>query len=187
MHMLKRVLPVDLEELEMAFEDHGFETSYYLDLQTGDVVAVTAETRASLEEIYGELPQNTDFAALDWPLLTREHGLPEWMADALEDANRVAIGFGVRYIHVPKDEAHDAYGDMEEFVETVSNARLRERLDQAIAGKGAFRRFKDTLLAHDSERTRWFAFKTERLRERMLAWLADEGIEATPRQGAQPE
>ncbi len=179
--MLKRVLPVDLDELEAAFEDYGFESSYYLDLQTGDVLALTDEIHSSLEEVYGELPEDTDLDSLNWPLLTREHGWPEWMAGALEDANRVEIGFGTRYIHVPKDESRDGYRDMEAFIATVTTARLRDSLEQAISGKGAFRRFKDVLTYYESERERWFAFKRDRLRERMLEWLEDEGIEAAPR------
>jgi Uncharacterised protein family (UPF0158) len=182
MPMLKRVLAVDLDELEVAFEDHGFETGYFLDLQTGDVVAVTDEIRSSLEKIYGKLPEDTDLDSLDWPLLTSEHGWPEWMAGALEDANRVEIGFGTHYIRVPKDESRDGYQDMEEFIAIVSSARLQDRLEQAISGKGAFRRFKDVLVYHESERERWFAFKRDRVRARMLEWLEDEGIEATPRQ-----
>ena len=179
--MLKRVLSVDLDEVEAAFDDYGYETSYYLDLQTGDVLAVTDEIRSSLEEVYGELPEDSDPDSLNWPLLTRAQGWPEWMAGALEDANRVEIGFGTRYIHVPQDESRDGYRDMEEFIKTVKNAQLRDRLEQAISGKGAFRRFKDVLAYHDSERERWFAFKRDCLRERMLEWLEDEGIEAVPR------
>jgi hypothetical protein len=179
--MLKRVLSVDLDEIEFAFEDHGFETSYYLDVQTGDVLAVTSEIRSSLEEIYGEMPEDVDLESLDWPQLTREHGWPEWMADALENANRVEIGFGTRYIRVPRDESRESYEDMETFIETVTNARLRERLDHAISGKGAFRRFKDVLAVHKSERERWFTFERDRLRARILEWLEDEGIEAAQR------
>jgi hypothetical protein len=180
--MLKRVLSVDLDELEAAFDDHGFETSYYLDLQTGDVLAVTDEIRSSLEEIYAEVPEDADCESLDWSQLTREHGWPEWMAAALEDANRVEIGFGTRSIRVPKDASRDGYRDMEAFVDTITNVQLRERLAQAISGRGAFRRFKDALASHGSEQERRFAFKADRVRARMLEWLEDEGIEAAPRQ-----
>ena len=53
---------------------------------------------------------------------------------------------------------------------------LRERLSDAIDGRGTFGRFKRVLSAYDDERERWFAFKDARLRERIVAWLADEGI-----------
>jgi hypothetical protein len=66
---------------------------------------------------------------------------------------------------------------MEAFIATVTSARLQERLGAAIRGRGAFRRFKDVLAAAPAERARWFAFKDQRVRQRVLAWLADEGIE----------
>jgi hypothetical protein len=68
---------------------------------------------------------------------------------------------------------------MRDFVATVTDPRLEERLGDALRGKGAFRRFKDVLLGYPQERERWFAFKHLRLRERARAWLAEEGIAPT--------
>src|SRR5437868_12995382 len=39
-------------------------------------------------------------------------------------------------------ESREAYGDMEDFVALVGDRRAREVLARAIAGRGAFRRFK---------------------------------------------
>src|SRR5919199_5536889 len=64
------------------------------------------------------------------------------MRDALEEADRVERGFGTRYVRVPRDETHEAYRDMEDFILTVGDERLRERLSDAIDGRGAFSRFK---------------------------------------------
>lgn len=36
---------------------------------------------------------------------------------------------------------------------------------------------RDVPADHPTERERWFAFRNERVRERRLEWLADEGIE----------
>ena len=182
--MLKRVVPVDLLELEDAFDTYGYEISYYLDLQTGDVAAVTDEERSYLEKLFEELPEDTDFEALDWPKITKEHAWQNWMADTLEVGCRVEIGFGTRYVSVPRDESRDAYGDIEDFIATVKNPWLRDRLEEAIRGKGAFSRFGDVLANHEGEQERWFAFKRERLRTRILAWLDDEGIEAVPKSHA---
>ena len=40
----------------------------------------------------------------------------------------------------------------------------RDKLTQAIGGKGAFRRFKDVPTSYGAERERWFTFRSERLR-----------------------
>jgi hypothetical protein len=42
-----------------------------------------------------------------------------------------------------------AYEDMAEFAESVGEARAADLLQRALSGRGAFRRFRDTL--HDFE------------------------------------
>jgi len=66
---------------------------------------------------------------------------------------------------------------MEDYIPTVEERSLRERLWRAIGGHKPFRRFKDVLAAHPGEQDRWFQFKSARLRERVLEWLEEEGIE----------
>jgi hypothetical protein len=65
---------------------------------------------------------------------------------------------------------------MERFIPMVEEPGLRDQLTQAIDGKGAFRRFKDVLMAFAPERERWFAFRSERLRVFMEAWLSAHGL-----------
>ncbi len=64
-------------------------------------------------------------------------------------------------------------------ISTVSERRLREMLDLALDGRGAFRRFKEVLSNYPAERERWFAFHQERLDQEMLDWLAENEIEPT--------
>jgi hypothetical protein len=71
------------------------------------------------------------------------------------------------------------YGWMAEFTATVGDARLRDRLEVALRGRGAFRRFKEVLLDAPGERERWFAFRDARLRVAARDWLAEQGIEPT--------
>jgi Uncharacterised protein family (UPF0158) len=68
------------------------------------------------------------------------------------------------------------YRDMAEFVAGVHHRRAAELLDRAISGRGAFRRFKDTLVEFPELRDAWFRFRDARARRRALAWLADEGL-----------
>jgi hypothetical protein len=82
-----------------------------------------------------------------------------------------------RYREIPRAESRDGYHDMQDFIETVSDAHLRELLEVAIQGRGAFRRFKDTLGRHDAEMRRWHTFEDSRMDERARQWLADEGYE----------
>jgi hypothetical protein len=72
--------------------------------------------------------------------------------------------------------SREAYGDMEDFVERVRDPRARELLTRAIEGRGAFRRFKDTLLEFPELREAWFAFHDARMERRALEWLAATGL-----------
>jgi hypothetical protein len=73
--------------------------------------------------------------------------------------------------------SREQYRWMERFVASVTDEPLRERLLIAIDGKGAFRRFKDVLLAYPAERERWFTYRTELLRYQMQVWLEQVGLQ----------
>ncbi len=66
---------------------------------------------------------------------------------------------------------------MERFIATVDNAALKEALQDAIVGKGAFRRFKDALGRFPEERKRWFAFRDALLHRYILDWLKGHKLE----------
>lgn len=68
------------------------------------------------------------------------------------------------------------YGDLSDFVAGVRDRRAAELLDRAIAGRGAFRRFKDTLFEFPELRERWFEFHEVRMRRRAIEFLVDEGL-----------
>ena len=72
--------------------------------------------------------------------------------------------------------SHDGWWDMSEFIETVSDPVLGERLHRAIHGRGAFRRFRDELSELPDELTRFQLFADERQRGRARRWLADHGL-----------
>jgi hypothetical protein len=77
--------------------------------------------------------------------------------------------------------SREQYRWMERFIPMVEDKPLSDLLVQAIDGKGAFRRFKDVLMSHGAERERWFAFRSERLRVFMEAWLAAHALKPTAR------
>lgn len=79
------------------------------------------------------------------------------------------------------------YGDMALFIGAVSNAERADRLDIAIQGRGAFRRFKDVLARWPDELDRWYALSEDRQRGRARAWLADAGYRVAPRSTPRPE
>ena len=84
-----------------------------------------------------------------------------------------------RYLRVDPASSREQYRWMERFVGAVQDLPLRERLLVAIDGKGAFRRFKDVLLAFPAERERWFAYRSELLHLHIQTWLDHLHVEAS--------
>ena len=80
------------------------------------------------------------------------------------------------YLRVDPVNSREQYRWMERFIPMVDDAELRDDLVHAIDGRGAFRRFKDVLIDVTDVRERWFAFRSERLRVFMEAWLAAQGL-----------
>jgi hypothetical protein len=93
----------------------------------------------------------------------------------------VRIASDGNYLRIDPVSSREQYRWMERFIPMAEGAELRDKLAQAIDGKGAFRRFKDVLMAFAGERERWFAFRSERLRTFMEAWLDAHAIKAVPR------
>jgi hypothetical protein len=85
------------------------------------------------------------------------------------------------YLRIEPVSSREQYRWMERFIPMVEDGPLRAQLSQAIDGKGAFRRFKDVLIAFTTERERWFAFRSERLRVFMEAWLAANAMRPVAR------
>lgn len=73
-------------------------------------------------------------------------------------------------------ESRVSYRDMEDFIAGVHDRRAADLLDRAIGGRGAFRRFKDTLFEFPEFRERWFRFHETRMRRRAVEFLVDEGL-----------
>ena len=90
---------------------------------------------------------------------------PEWDPEERDDARCIS-----------PLESRIAYGDMEDFVALVRDPRAAELLDRAIAGRGAFRRFKDTLFEFPELRQWWFTFHDTRMRRRAIEFLLDESL-----------
>src|SRR3954464_1052241 len=80
------------------------------------------------------------------------------------------------WLEIGSVASHEGYRDMAEFVAGVHHRRAAELLDRAIAGRGAFRRFKDTLFEFPELRAQWFRFRGARARRRAVHWLAAEGL-----------
>jgi hypothetical protein len=162
---------VSYAALKLAFTAPTSNYENWLDKQTGEVLSFDRSIADALAEGCG-----------------LAH-LPQWQQHELESARRVLQAFGElpgeaedpraleRYVHIPVIETGEAYETMVDFVETVRDGHLRELLEVALRGQGAFRRFKDVLLNYPAEQERWFEFESQRERATITAWAREEGVE----------
>jgi hypothetical protein len=91
------------------------------------------------------------------------------------------IAADATYLRIDPVSSREQYRWMERYIPMVEDVELRAKLAVSIDGKGAFRRFKDVLMSYGTERERWFAFRSERLRIFMEAWLNAHALRAVPR------
>lgn len=136
-------LTLDWDALEIAVERNAPDTDSYLDLTTGEIVAIT-------------------------------------IGDPEAELSRNQVAENIRnYLRIEPASSREQYRWMEKFVGSVEEPSLRERLMMSIDGKGAFRRFKDVLLAYPKERERWFSYRAELLHWHIQTWLEAHEIAAT--------
>lgn len=88
-----------------------------------------------------------------------------------------------RWLWVDCEGSHDGYRDMEWFIDDLDDPQFADLLARAISGRGAFRRFKDTLSERPDLMTRWYALSDDRQRGRARSWLAAEGYMPTRSSG----
>jgi len=152
-----RGLPIDLDELSLALEGDPLLTGGRLDLRTGDVEQIGPLYESDYFDEFGE---STD----------REVG-------EADD----------RWLRFHSLGSRPGFRDMEEFRETVADERLATRLDRALRGRGAFRRFKDELADVPGELARFRRSSDDRRRGRARQWLAGSGLRPTlPGEPASP-
>ena len=145
-------------------------------------------------EASGETPREVP---IDWEALENafENNAPEVHSylqvdtgDVLRVVDGVAdpqmharIASDVKYLRIEAVSSREQYRWMELYIPTVEEPKLKARLEVAIDGKGAFRRFKDVLMTHATERERWFSYRSERLKTFMEAWLKCHSVRAVSR------
>lgn len=80
-----------------------------------------------------------------------------------------------RWLRLNHTGSRNGWQDMAAFAERQPDEALRERLERAIEGKGAFYRFRD-LLHGENLSEQWHAFSTDRQMGRARDFLADNGV-----------
>jgi len=129
----------------------------YLDRRTGEIITISDEEFRAAEE--GD------------PL----EDYPEWQRDNIRIAGEFLANED-DYFALPTKYDLNEYQIMEEFVLSLKDRRASELLYTSIKGKGAFRRFKDTLhrlqLADE-----WYVYRDAALRQVAIDWCESNQVQ----------
>ena len=80
-----------------------------------------------------------------------------------------------RWLRFDRIGSWDGWQDMAAYAERQHDVALRERMERAIEGKGAFRRFRD-LVQEEDLAEQWYVYSTDRQMGRAREFLAHHGI-----------
>jgi len=98
-------------------------------------------------------------------------------AERAEFADRIAK-HPDRYAEVKAPGSRELWRWMAEFAESLRDERLRDLLEVALRGQGAFHRFQEILHTHaPAQRERWHAVRDAQLREAIVRWVAALPVE----------
>lgn len=105
----------------------------------------------------------------EYPFGGEYDGEDQELSDLIEEE------WNVRFFGLPsKFEIHE-YSIMEQFIWDLPEGRVQDCLERAIRGKGAFRRFKDTLRKFNMEQ-QWYDFQAAKYRELAIEWCEEHGF-----------
>lgn len=101
-----------------------------------------------------------------------EPGVADWMAAEFGDDDEPEDR---ALVPIESHGSRAAYDDMATFASGVGDRRAADLLQRALEGRGAFRRFRDTLHEFEDLVGPWRTFAQARSEGRAIDWLVDEG------------
>jgi len=81
-----------------------------------------------------------------------------------------------KYIKLPTKFDINDYHIMEKFIWDLPEGEIQDKLERAIQGRGAFRRFKDMVYELDIEK-KWFEYEANAHKNIAIEWCKDNDIE----------
>jgi hypothetical protein len=104
--------------------------------------------------------------------------LVDGYGDSFVDADLQRVeGQPDRYQRVPNVPGRRQYRWMEEFVDGIDEADVADKLRIALAGRGAFGRFREVLQQWPDLRERWYVMRQQLLVDVAVEWLSSLDID----------
>ena len=102
--------------------------------------------------------------------------LSEFDPDLTSDTAELMEEYPDRFIPLPSQREINEYGMMEDFIDELPDGNQKDTLSMAISGRGAFRRFKDTVARFDLEES-WYAFRDKQYARVARRWCEENDVE----------
>jgi hypothetical protein len=133
----------------------------YLDIETGEVQHHFPDLDGPLDDEFdasSEEPDDDKEELPPGPFITLYRQNPD------------------RFLEIPHIESREEYERMIEFAASLDEEDIAEKMNLALRGKGAFRRFRDVIDEYPDIQERWFAEKYEYYAQVVVDWLEEEEI-----------
>lgn len=131
-----------------------------------------------LEQVIEAIEMSDDFFTSFWDTKTGE---TVYLADPLLNGETDEVltaeieNDPKRFLRFPtKYEIHECR-IMEDFIEQLSPGKVQSDLSYSIRGKGAFRRFKESIRYHGLEQ-QWYDYLEKAYRDIAVRWCTEEGL-----------
>lgn len=136
-----------VEEMDMQTEEY----MTVVNIKTNEIIYIDLEEARSLEDM-------------------EEDELSKEQNELLD------IYYGDGYIRIPSGYDIHEYNMMRDFVFSIDNDMINQRLSNSISGRGAFRRFKDTAIQLDVIDD-WYKFKDDAYKEIAIEFCKENNFE----------
>lgn len=136
-----------VEEMDIQIEEY----MTMVNTKTGEFVSIDLEEARSLEDMEEDELSKEQIKLLD-------------------------IYYSDGYIRIPSGYDIHEYNMMRDFVFSIDNDMINQRLSNSISGRGAFRRFKDTAIQLDVI-DEWYKFKDNAYKEIGVEFCKENNLE----------
>ena len=104
-----------------------------------------------------------------------------WLSDYFDSKENEELAMKIdnhpdQYLCLPSQYDIYEYSIMEDFIDSLADTAIQNKLYRAIRGKGAFRKFKDEI-CYLGIREEWFAFQHNAYVEIAKKWCKDNQFE----------
>lgn len=93
-----------------------------------------------------------------------------------ELSDLIEEGWNIRFFGLPSKYDIHEYSIMEQFIRSLPKGQMQDALENAIRGRGAFRRFKDGMIRYGIEQN-WYDYQAEAYREIAKEWCEGNGFD----------